>query len=408
MRGFSPELMDILRLLENYPMKSYSELAKKAGVSAQTFIRRVEKLKLNDIIREVHSSLNPENLLLERYVIFFMTKSIEQIKFLELSCDVHPYTASRNRIFGQEYGLYAVFDIPKGSYDLLKSFLEFMLGREFYYSSLMYKTTGLRISYPQPFYNNIVDIDEFDIEGYFSQSIPQTGNVGRESKPSSLEFHPIQLLILRDITTNMRIPMSQLLEKYISYLQLPKKEESYYSLPKGFKPYLEDFFSSKRTKNAVYIDFKKKYHSIVKNYVDKYWLGVNRKYFEMFIRFGYVIHKITKREKENLFNLLQKEQPPFEIYMEDLGDKIFLALSLPPYYQTRFAYFMKETFKNFTSYLLDSFGYNAVIYRFYIHNYDIENHKWRDDREWMLEDVIKGIDSNLTKKQYRRVSDISG
>ena len=103
MKGFAQDLMEILQLLENYPLKSYSELAQKISVSPQTFIRRVEELRTQNVIREVYSSLNPESLLLERHIAIILTESIEGIKILELACDIHPYTSSRNRIFGSDY-----------------------------------------------------------------------------------------------------------------------------------------------------------------------------------------------------------------------------------------------------------------------------------------------------------------
>lgn len=406
MKGFSTDLIEILRLLENYPLKSYSELAEKIGVSTQTLIRRVKDLESRNIIRTVHSSLNPESMLLERYIVIFLVSSLDQISLLELSCDIHPYTSSRNRIFGSEYGLYAKFDIPAGSYNLFKSFLEMVNNKEYCDKFFVYKSEGNRIFYPQPYCNNIMDIDEFDLKGYFSKKINEKDSNVQEKNnlSSSIEYHPIQLLILRDITTNMRIPMSQLLEKYKSYLDIPEDKEAFHSLPKGFKPHIKDYFSEEKTENAIYIDFKKKYHSILNNYVENYWLDVNRKYFSMFIRFAYVISGISKNEKSDIFNLIRNERPPFSVYLEDFDKDLYLSVLLPPYYQTQFAYLMKLKYKNFSTYLLDSFGYNAVKYRFYVHNYDIDKQKWRDDGVWMYDKVIQDIDDKISISQFRSVS----
>ncbi len=399
MKGFSTDLIEILRLLENYPLKSYNELAEKIGVSTQTLIRRVKDLESRNIIRTVHSSLNPESMLLERYVVIFLVSSLDQVSLLELSCDIHPYTSSRNRIFGSEYGLYTKFDIPIGSYNHFKSFLEMMNNKEYCDKFFVYKSEGNRIFYPQPYCNNIMDIDDFDIKGYFSKKINEKNSNFQEKNllSSSVEYHPIQLLILRDITTNMRTPMSQLLVRYKSYLNISKDKESFHNLP------IKDYFSEEKTENAIYIDFKKKYHSILNKYVENYWLDVNRKYFSMFIRFAYVISGISKSEKSDIFNLLRNERPPFSIYLEDFGKYLYLSISLPPYYQTQFAYLMKLTYENFSTYLLDSFGYNAVKYRFYVHNYDIDKQKWRDDRDWMYDKVIQNIDDKVSENQFRSV-----
>ena len=406
MKSFTTDLIEILRLLENYPLKSYSELAEKMGVSTQTLIRRVKDLESRNIIRTVHSSLNPESMLLERYIVMFLVSSLEQVSLLELSCDIHPYTSSRNRIFGSEYGLYAKFDIPVGSYNHFKSFLEMVNNNEYCDKLFVYKSEGNRLFYPQPYCNNIMDIDEFDLKGYFSKKINEKDSNVQEKNDlsSSIEYHPIQLLILRDITTNMRTPMSQLLEKYKSYLDIPEDKEAFHSLPKGFKPHIKDYFSEEKTENAIYIDFKKKYHSILNNYVENYWLDVNRKYFSMFIRFAYVISGIPKNEKSDIFNLIRNERPPFSVYLEDFGKDLYLSILLPPYYQTQFAYLMKLTYENFSTYLLDSFGYNAVKYRFYVHNYDIDKQKWRDDRDWMYDKVIQDIDDKISISQFRSVS----
>ncbi len=405
MKGFARDLMEILRLLENYPLKSYSELAQKINLSPQTFIRRVEELRAQEVIWEVHSSLNPESLLLERHIIIFLTKSIEGIKILELACDVHPYTSSRNRIYGSNYGLFAIFDIPKGSFHNLKIFLENLLAKKYCVKYYTYKSKGKRIVYPQPFYNNIIDLDEFDLEAYLVQNTTPlyTGKEGRESSLSSLELHPIELLILRDITLDFRTPMSQLIKKYRKYLKSKKGELEDYIFPETFRPHLEEFFHEERTENAIYMDFKKRYHALIEKHVESYWLEINRKHFEMFIRFGYVIRNISREEKSRLFSLLKNERPPFNIYVEDLDRNLFLSLSLPPYYQTKLAYLMKERYEKFSAFLLDSFEYNALKYRFYVGNYDINNKEWRQDEEWMVTGVTKSIEEKLAKREYRTV-----
>ncbi len=405
MKGFARDLMEIIRLLENFPLKSYSELAQKIDLSPQTFIRRVEDLKAQDVIREVHSSLNPESLLLERYIAIFLTESIEGIKILELACDIHPYTSSRNRIFGPNYGVYAVFDIPKWSFSNFNLFLENLLEKRFCVKYYIYKSRGDRIFYPQPFYNNIVDLEEYDLEAYLVQTTTPmyTGKKGRESFLSSLELHPIELLMLRDITLDIRTPMSQLIKKYQEYLKSQKGELKNYIFPETFRSHLEEFFSEERTDNAIYMDFKKRYHALIDKHVENYWLGINRKYFEMFIRFGFIIHEISQEEKSRLFSLLKNKRPPFSIYIEDLGPNLFLSISLPPYYQTRLSYFMKERYEIFSTYLMDSFGRNAWKYRFYAGNYDKNNNKWRHDKEWMVTEVARGIEEKIRQKEYKTV-----
>ncbi|NPD89320.1 MAG: hypothetical protein HGN29_11390 [Asgard group archaeon] len=405
MKGYTRDLTEILHLLENYPLKSYSELAQKISVSPQTFIRGVEELRAQKVIREVYSSLNPESLHLERHIVIFLTESMEGIKTLELSCDVHPYTSSRNRIFGPDYGLYAVFDIPRGSFRNLKLFLENLLEKKYCVKYYTHKSQGRRKSYPQPFHNNIIDLEEFDLEAYLVQKATPlyTGKGGRESPLSSLELHPIELLTLRDITLNFRTPMSQLIKKYRKYMRSKKGELEDYIFPETFRPHLEEFFRDERTENAIYMDFKKRYHALIEKHIESYNLGINRKNFERFIVFGYVIHNISKEEKLRLFSLFESERPPFSIYIEDLDRSLFLSLALPPYYQTKFAYIMKETYEKFSAFLLDSFGYNAMKYRFFVGNYDIEKKEWKEDEEWMVTGVIKGIEEKLSKKEYRIV-----
>ncbi|MBY8999634.1 MAG: Lrp/AsnC family transcriptional regulator [Candidatus Heimdallarchaeota archaeon] len=401
MKGFARDLLELLRILENYPLLSYSEHAKMLNVSTQTLSRRVEKLQNEDMLRKVHSTLKPEKMELEKYVVIFEIAEIDQLEQLELSCDIHPYTSSRNRLFGQFYGVYAVFDIPKGSEKHLVSFLDFTLGREFCSHYQMFKSVGRRLFYPQPLHNNITDIDEFDIDEYFSRKIEikTISDEKASSANSVIEFHPIHLLILRDITTNMRTPVSKLAHKYKLYLELDKSRERFDTLPKGFRPYLEEFFSDKRTENAVYIDFKKKYQYIINNIVEDYWWGVNRKYFEMFVRFTYIIFDITKAEKSRLFSLFKEFRPPFSIYIEDLGKNIGLTFSLPPYYQIKVSYWIKSNYERFSVYLADSFGNNATKYRFYVHNYDLKNLKWREDKDWMLDGVVKGIQEKIANNQ---------
>ena len=82
--GFPKNTTQIVQLIENYPLESYSELAKKANISIQTFIRRVEELRSTGIIGKIHSSLNPESLRLERHLVIFKTSTIKEIKSLAI------------------------------------------------------------------------------------------------------------------------------------------------------------------------------------------------------------------------------------------------------------------------------------------------------------------------------------
>ena len=123
----------------------------------------------------------------------------------------------------------------------------------------------------------------------------------------------------------------------------------------------------------------------------------------MFVRFGYIIRNISKKEKSRLFSLLMNDRPPFSIYIEDLDRNLFLSVSLPPYYQTKLSYLMKERYEKFSTYLLDSFEYSALKYRFYAGNYDIRNKEWRQNEEWMVTGVTKGIEEKLEINEYRTV-----
>ena len=65
---------------------------------------------------------------------------------------------------------------------------------------------------------------------------------------------------------------------------------------------------------------------------------------------------------------------------------------------------MKERYKKYSTYLLDSFGYNALKYRFYAGNYDIQNKEWRQGEDWMVTKVTKGIEEKLEKREYKAVT----
>lgn len=121
--GLSRIDLKILSAISKAPLGTIKMLSKLAGVSPNTFSRRLERLRNKGIFISVSAEISYPSLSLEPLLFFFDTP-FKNLEDLEKVLEFHPYTRYRVRCIGSYNGIYALFAIPNGTFTLLLELVE--------------------------------------------------------------------------------------------------------------------------------------------------------------------------------------------------------------------------------------------------------------------------------------------
>jgi len=392
--------LSVIRLLEDKPLVSYAMLSKEIGVSPQTFSRKVSALKERGFIGDVKCSLTPEKLGLQRYYVLFYLNNYSHLLILEKAMKYHPYTGARHRFIvssdGARIGLYCYFDIPEKAYKYFILFLE-RISEDYDIPYRIYKSNNRRVYHTESFFYNLYNINDYSIMDYMMKSCDHAETVSTESISKTPKLTPIHLMLLRDVTNDIRKPIANLLQQYKDYLSLPEENDSYDTLPHEYRDYLTNYFN--RSSSSIRMDFYRKYQYIVSNFVYRYWLQIKRKYTERSMSFLYIIENISDEEKNRLLRIFSNNRPPFQMYADDVNSSLILIVTMPSYYHTKFAYTLSKLYdqKRIRTYVLDTYGKNSVKYRFYVYNYSIDEEEWVTSKEWVYSEPIEKLENYVKK-----------
>jgi DNA-binding Lrp family transcriptional regulator len=412
-----------LHALQNYPLEAYSSLAQKLKVSPQTMIRRVNSLQNKGILRYPIASFVPERIGLARYSVVFNISQLHQFTLLQNALSEYNYIRAYNRFYGERFGIYALFDLPQNINGMFNKFLEYLVEEEFCESYTIFKSTGHRFSSPAPLPNYTSEPETFKLVEFWQKRLQKSsdlvngvrsavtvknGKIVVITEDGEKPIEPLHFLLLRDLTSHssngkqvgIRTKQTELIEYYREYYQHLGKKIRLTETENHFYYNLSEFFDTRNGHNTK-VDFGRKYYNIVKNYLisNPRWNFV-RKSFEEHVARAYIIEDVSEKEKAQFFNFISEETPPFNTGIELLDRSIFLRLTLPPYYDSKFSYLLWSTFKDHKIYSLDYFGEHGNYYTFYIDNFDWNSSNWRTDEDWLFNSVVEKIDEKLKNGNF--------
>ena len=389
----------ILHALQNHPLEPSSQIANLIGTSTQTIIRRIERLTEQGILRYAIASIIPERLGLVEYAAIIYVSSIDQMTLLQMAFTDHPYTRYYSRFYGEKFGFYATFEVPPESNGLLRKFLDYLVENGFCKSYTLFRSEGHRIAYPDIVPNYTLNPKCFNMMGYWEKRLQKPNRFQRlASTPDLSEFTPLHLLLLREITKNLRTSQADLVKKFKNKIKGNKTSDPIF-LPDDYFSYMKEFLENKAD-NTIRREFNKVYNYIKEGFIARHRWNVNRKFTETFVYRAFVIKDIPQEEKAQLFNLFLEERPPFRLGCTVLSDGLFLTVSLPPYYDAKFSYLVWTTFGEYKMYSMDFFRHHGHHYWFYVDNFDITRNKWKTDEDWMFNNVVDSLNQRLKEGRF--------
>ncbi len=381
----------IIIALQNDPLAPASDVAKQIKVSPQTIIRHIKSMEDSDILKTVISNPIPERIDQERVHLFTKVKSKEQFSSTFKLLNEHIYTRAYNRIYGENFGYYAKFDIPKNTYDIFVKSLEKFNKMGIFQSYTVDKSTGIRFDHTDPLY---VELHRSDIQNYFNKLVDQEDYFENHS-PSSLfeKLDPIQFLLLRSLNINAKYKQKELRGKYKEFASNGTFVDSYKEeeqVLKEYLPYIQEFFAD-RSESAIKMDFHRKFNEVQENLLGGIRWSIDSFLFEQRITRVYYIQGIKQEEQAKLYNLFKYNHPGFKVGMDILQNGVFLTFTVVPLFDAKIAECIWINYPDYEIYSADYFGPEGRSFPFNIGCYNPLKHEWRADKALFYENLIDSL-----------------
>lgn len=367
----TPREHALLTLLQNNPTITYAQIARYFNVSAPTGKKLVEKLRERGLYSGKYAQYDPHALGLERYIILFTISSVKNYSQLERILDAHPYTKYRARIYGSQLGLQATFDYPSQDPKYLIELFKILKEEKIIETYRLFKSTGIRKALHLDLKRISLHSMNWEYDWSIFQRLSREHVEGKDVFPKRRncvieQMKELDFKILRILSYNADISQRELARKYM----------------------------------AEPTEIWRRVHFLEDHVLTGYRAKINRMFFNvtssklLFLSF----------ENENLltstFAALCNEdtRPPFRYTIEIVEDEakkkyLMLFVSLPHYHEANMCYALNNL--GCVEMLnLDTTGRNSVTYAFYEKNYDLSEHKWRLEKDYIIKEPIKALKSN--------------
>ncbi|MDH5403804.1 MAG: Lrp/AsnC family transcriptional regulator, partial [Candidatus Heimdallarchaeota archaeon] len=377
----------ILLLLLEDPFRSVNDVTKSLEVSFKTVNNRINNMKekgiifkdlpINDPIlgnrvkTHVSAYINTNNLGLIRHHVIFGNIQKDVLKKLELFCDIHPYTTYRSRFINNSFGLYAQFVFPpilhKEMLDLYETICEkYQISTKFIISTDEYINIHPNLFYWKNLKNywNIINKRETEnlsmFEFFWNNYLEEKENgliVNKVEtmKPMNMKLSPLHAKIIRELTINGNISISDL--------------STYYD----------------RDKSTI----SRHVSNIKAKYIRHAVLRFNPTEFD-FNTFRIIIGKINstgKITKEAIQEFISTQKFPFYGYMIFSKDEYLLFVTTNNIHYQQIYNFMWENSTVNTVQTFELVFEKSMRYRFYNGNF-LEDGRFNTDRNYYFEDPL--------------------
>ena len=353
----------ILNHIFQDPIIPYSRLAEKIKLSAPTVKKRVEYLLNASIIKKFHAEYHPESLGLESHIFLLQINSIDKYRIVERILDYHPYLVVRQRCYGGLTGIFLKVHVPIGSINFFCSFLNQLkdnnLVEEIVHSTTIGPgiKTRIDLTYWDPnksiwtfkwdMWKKNIDVVDYVSQFDYFQKISREKSKNVLQQLSYLDFQILKELVLdptqkyADLSKQLRIPQ--------------------YTLSRR-KKFLSKF--------------------VIRNYLVEF----NRSFFRL--EDELVFKAICgQRAMSKIIYLLRELALPFESDFRETDKGFLWKILLPPKDKLELFNILWSLFPDLQIMMLDP--HTTITKDFNPNNYSFIEHSWKDDEEFMIDQVLE-------------------
>jgi DNA-binding Lrp family transcriptional regulator len=357
----SGEYLSLLIAIQEAPFSTIDELARKTGTSKPTVTKRLRELQEKKLFR-VKPLLHYYNLGQEAVDILLETDSLDNIKRLEEIATKHPYTTYRARCYGHLNGLLMQFRIPMGT----RSHIEELVNR--------LKEEGI-------------------VKGY--EILPSGSGFSERTSMKLAGWNPESMTWDFDWDEWFKItPSASTFEmeegppgKSLSWLT-QKDTHIIYELMDGSRRKNVDIVKAIQEEGVSLTPqtFSRRYRMIRKECIAGFVVAFKPEAFDIHNNV-IIVGEGKKEEIEKLRARIRESSIPFESTFRSSENKMFWFIRLQASLLSGLLANLYSLLDRMSVYILD---YNNCFFYYPWPKYlDEKQHKWMDDYDFMVTDVLE-------------------
>ncbi|MFW9909621.1 MAG: hypothetical protein ACFFEF_13700 [Candidatus Thorarchaeota archaeon] len=368
--------LPLLAAIQENPLGTLDELAKRAEMSRPTVAKRLEELQGYREIGDakdkapmkkyfyVNPLLNLESLGLELVQAFVEVKSYKKLETMEVLTTNHPYTSYRGRCYGYFNGLLLQFRIPQGTLSHLKEFLDSVIRDGIASNYEMWRLNDGRSTYTsmsvKGWKPEILTWD-FDWKNWFeikSQNLQQPSMATR--KGESLDWLTRKdIHLMNEVMLDARRRNTEIISEL---------EKQGYSITTP--------------------TFSRRYAQIRDQCFSGYRVSIDPAAFDIYTNL-LITGRDNQEDIDTLHSRLQSHPIPFESILRTMKNELFWTLRIQANHLSALLSSLQTRWSEMKVSILD---YSKTMrYGIWAEAFDENAHAWKEDREFMVNQVMDSI-----------------
>ena len=353
--------LSLLMALQENPLATVTELVERVEGSKPTVIKRLSFLKKQRYFN-VKALLNEHNMGFDAVDVFLDASNLKNVERLEKMAAHHPYTGYRSRCFGAHNGLYLQFRNPLGTRDMIEEVIKILkddgVVKDYRILSVCEAPTKIT-SMNLDAWNPQSMSWTFDWVEWFDADFETIKPMKPKSPPGN---------VLDWITKNDLYVLQQLM--YSANRSNTQMIREIKNLGISFTPQT----------------FGRRLRLVDEGCVDKYRVGFNPMAFDILSNI-LITGKGKKKYLSELYSKMSINPIPFASTMRVSDSDIFWYVRMPSTHLSSLLSNLHHNLENMNVTIIDY--PNSFIYSIWPDIIDEENRTWRQDREFMVDKVLK-------------------
>jgi len=350
----------LLVAIQENPFGTIAELAEKSGISKPTAAKRIRQLQAKRIFM-VKPLLNNRVLGFDFVDLFLESSDIESVKRIEKIADKHPYTSYLGRCFGAVNGVLLQFRTPFGTKPLIVDLAKNLVD------------DGIVTNY------RIVPIEN-GASVYSSLSVK-----GWDPRTLSWKFNWEEWFTKESKKLNLTQPTEEL-GSALTWFEEKDVHILYEAMHDARKKNLDILKAlDKQGINITPQTFSRRYQMIKEQCFDGYRVTFNSSIFDIYNNLV-IVGKGKPDCIKGIQSKIISNPIPFQSAMRSSGSNIFWFIRLQSSHLSALLSNLHTCLDSLEVSLIDlSHSYSYFVWP---GNYNAENHSWRAEKEFMVDDVL--------------------
>lgn len=353
--------LSLLMAIQENPLATVTELVNRVAGSKPTVIKRLSYLRKNEIFK-VRALLNLNNMGFDTIEVFLDTTNLKDVEKLERMATNHPYTLYRSRCFGSHNGLYLQFQNPNGTKDKIEEVIKILTEEgtvvDHRIMAIGDKTTinsGMKLDGWNPESMSW----EFDWQKWFDADYENL----KPEKPKKPTGNALEWINKNDL--------------HILHQLMSSAKRSNTDMIRAIK------------ENGVVFTpqtFGRRLRMVDEQCVSKYRVSFDPQAFDTITNIQ-ISGDGKKKYLQELYSKMSSSPIPFESTLRVSDSDLFWFVRMPPSHMSSLLSNLHLNLRNMAVTIIDY--PNSFLYSIWPETLDEENHAWRQDRKFMVDQALK-------------------